>query len=159
MSNFIESKEFIGHLDSWLFKSNVKDSGWIYNNRNKIPSHFKVNNNFLYKGVFGIPELFDFRSGFVSLHGTISFSEDEDVARKFISDDAFKFRNSDGLRIIIKKKFTSIVFDVYKYYLFYGEKKLLEMGFDEMNIDSMQKEKEVLVHNVKIYSKDFKIIR
>uniref|UniRef100_A0A6C0JYU2 Uncharacterized protein n=1 Tax=viral metagenome TaxID=1070528 RepID=A0A6C0JYU2_9ZZZZ len=33
------------------------------------------------------------------------------------------------------------------------------MGFDEMNIDSMKKEKEILVYDVKIKSTDFTIIK
>lgn len=159
MNNFIETKEFIDHLNSWLFKSNTKDASWIYANRNKIPVHFRRNSNYLYKGLIGNSELFTFKTGFVRLNGTISFSEDENIAKQFATNSKFNFRDKSGVKIIIKKKFSNVVFDVYKYFLFNGDDRLLEMGFDDMNIDSMKKEKEILVNDVKVYSKDFYIIK
>lgn len=161
MSDFIESKEFVEHLDAWLFKSNPKDSNWIYLHRNKIPEYFRKNPKYLYKGLFGVPELFNFKTGFVKLHGAVSFSESQSVAIQFLNDSSFKFndRTDNKIKILIRKKFPSVVFDIYKYFLFYGEDKLLKMGFDEMNIDSMKKEKEILVYDVKIKSTDFTIIK
>lgn len=156
---FIESKDFIEHLNSWLFKSTSKDSNWIYSNRNKIPKYFRINKNYLYKGLIGVPELFQFKTGFVRLDGVVSFSEDEHVAKSFVNDSKFKFRNSNGIKIIVKKRFTNIVFDIYKYYLYYGENKLTAMGFDDLNIDSMMKEKEILLKDVKVYAKDFYILK
>ena len=158
MNNFIESEEFVKHLNNWLFKSEQKDSNWIFSNRSKIPNFFRKNSNYLYKGLFGVSELFNFKTGFVRLNGILSFSEDENVAKKFLTDSSYKFRNGTGVKILVKKRFSTIVFDINKYYLFYGDDRLFKMGFDEMNIDSMKKEKEIIVKDAKIYSKDFTIL-
>ena len=50
---------------------------------------------------------------------------------------------------------TDIIIDIDSYVQFYGEKRLIELGFDELNIDSAIKEQEVLIAPIKIKKDEF----
>lgn len=155
---FHESKDFVRNLDKFLFDANPTSSAYLNSNRSKVPVMFRNYSSTLYRGMFlSKKEFEDLTNGKFSLGRVTSWTKDKKIAEKFLNDPKFVFQNRNSDKVIFQKKFsqTHIILDIDAYVSFYGEKKLMELGFDEMNIDSAIKEKEVLIAPVKIGMKEF----
>lgn len=145
---FHESSEFIKNLDSYLFNPNALASSYLKTNKNRIPLVFRSCNKTLYRGMFLSDEdrkLLD--NGKFRFDRVTSWTKESSIAEAFLKDVKFKIQNKKSTPVVLKKNFqvNDIIIDIDAYVQFYGEKKLLEMGFDDLNIDSAMKEKEVLI--------------
>lgn len=149
-NNFIETSEFIKHLDNWLLKSEQRDAQYLNLNSNKIPSIFKKRFS-LYRSVsLKIEDVNTLlKNKKLKIEKVTSWSKDKNIALRFTQDKNMKLRNFNEKRIdlLYNKMFSSndIIIDIDSFVNFYGETKLLEMGIDDLNIDSAMKEKEVLI--------------
>ena len=158
---FHESSEFIKNLDSYLFNPNASASSYLKTNKSRIPLVFRSCNKTLYRGVFLSDEerkLLDV--GKFRFDRVTSWTKDLSIAESFLRDAKYKIQNKKNVHVVLKKNFqvNDIIIDIDAYVQFYGEKKLLEMGFDDLNIDSAMKEKEVLVMPIVIKRAEYKTI-
>ena len=158
---FHESAEFIKQLDKYLFDASTTSANYLFSNKSRIPQILKSYNKPLYRGIFLNNDDYELLiSNKFDLKKTTSWTKEEKIATRFLNDPKLKFQNQKNKKIILIKTIhpSNIIIDIDKFISFYGENKLMELGIDELNIDSGMAEKEVLVGPVKISSKEFKSI-
>lgn len=87
------------------------------------------------------------KAGKVVLDKHTSWSKDERMARKFIDDPSYSIGNKGRHKIMLAKVIPSRdqIFDIDAFVLFMGVKQLEVLGYDETNLDSASKEKEVII--------------
>lgn len=150
MSDYIIGTEpFTKHLDAWLLKSKQEDANFLYTNRAKIPPVFRKYNKTLYRGMIMDQKTLDKieSGGSILLDKHTSWSKDVKVAMKFIKDSSYKIQGQEGIPVILTKVInpSEQIIDIDSFVLFMGESQLIMIGYDEINLDSAQKEKEVLI--------------
>ncbi len=155
---FHESTEFVRNLDKFLFNSSTVSSAYLNSNKTKIPALFKSYTKTLCRGQFlSEKEYIQLLDGKFKLERVTSWTKDRKIAEKFLKDPQYIYQSRGKEKIILLKEFqiTDIILDIDAYVSFYGEKRLVELGFDELNIDSALKEQEVLIAPVKIKKDEF----
>lgn len=155
---FHESKEFVRNLDKFLYEASIISSAYLSSNRTRVPLMFRNYTKTLYRGMFlSESEYVDIQAGKFKIGRVSSWTKDKSIAEKFIKDPRFIFQNRTKEKVILMKKFSpnDIILDIDAYVSFYGENKLMELGLDELNIDSAFKEQEVLVSPTKIGKNEF----
>jgi len=162
----IGTETFKKNLDDWLFKNDQTNANFLHVNRNKIPTVFRSYTQKLYRGMYADNEFLDKieKSGSTTLTKHSSWTKDERIARKFIEDESFSVGrlNKDKTRIIISKIIPSSqqILDIDSFVLYMGVKQLMMLGYDETNLDSATKEKEILVSKgILITKNDFKVLQ
>lgn len=150
MNNWIiGTPEFKDQLNLWLLKSDQQSANFLYNNRSRIPPMFQSYNQKLYRGLTVTEDFLteiDKTGTRISDHS--SWSKDLSVAKKFATDKKFMMTTSQNpIPIIMERVFrpNELIFDLDAFILFMGIKQLTLLGYDEINLDSAIKEKEVLV--------------
>lgn len=149
MSNIIGTEEFTKRLDSWLLRSDQKDAEFLYKNKDKIPAMFQSYTRPLYRGMIldlSFTEPLN-KNGFVALKGHTSWTKDRQIALRFMKDPSMKVQDKNGVQAIITKTIprASQLLDIDSFVLFMGVPQLEILGYDEINLDSAMKEKEVLI--------------
>lgn len=147
-TNIIGTEKFKENLEDWLFKSDQKNAEYLYSNRNGIPQIFRNYTKRLYRGLKVNEEFLEkLKTKAYILEKHTSWTKDEKMARRFIDDPAYSFRGRGDIKIIISKIFPTRdqIFDIDAFVLFMGKEQLEMLGYDETNLDSAFKEKEVLV--------------
>ena len=164
MSNWIiGTEEFKDKLDSWLLKSDQPSADFLFRNRSRIPPVFQSYKSKLYRGMVVDQAFIDKvnTSGLIfTTHA--SWSKDMSLAKKFATDPKYSIASKkDGILILLEKTFTSNqqILDIDAFVSFMGLSQLAMMGYDEINLDSAAKEKEVLVgKGIKITKRDLKLL-
>lgn len=156
---------FKRNLDDWLFKNDQANANFLFINRNKIPQVFRSYRQKLYRGMYMDDDMLEKLndSGFLTLNKHTSWSKDENIATKFITDDKFSLgrSNIDKKKVIINKIIptSSQILDIDSFVLFMGAQQMIMLGYDEMNIDSAIKEKEVLISKgIRVSKSEIKIV-
>lgn len=155
---FHESTEFVRNLDKFLFNASVVSSAYLNSNKTRIPTLFRSYSQTLYRGqFFNQKEYIQLTEGKFKFGRVTSWSKDRKVAEKFLNDPQYIYQSKGKEKIILLKEFqvSDIILDIDAYVSFYGEKRLVELGFDELNIDSALKEQEVLIAPIKINKDEF----
>jgi hypothetical protein len=104
------------------------------------------------------------KSGSMLLDKHTSWSKDEKIATKFVTDESFSLgrTNIEKKKILIGKVIaqSSQIIDIDSFVLFMGIQQMMMLGYDETNLDSASKEKEVLVSKgTRISKSDIKILK
>lgn len=168
MSDYIIGTDaFREHLNNWLFTSKQPDAEFLFRNKPKIPPMFRDYKKKLYRGMkvdsAFLATLESNKPIIFSTH--TSWSKSDIVAKKFASDPKYMMGTSpreSTVTVLLTKLIpsTSQILDIDTFVVFMGEKQLEMMGYDEMNIDSALKEKEVLISKgIRITKKDVSIIK
>jgi hypothetical protein len=101
--------------------------------------------------------------GGVTFKKHTSWSKDRNIAKKFIYDDSVSMYNNKTagrIPVLFEKTFTAknIILDIDAFVSFMGITQLELMGFDETNLDSASKEKEILITSgIRITKSNMKI--
>lgn len=87
------------------------------------------------------------KAGKVVFDKHTSWSKDERMARKFIDDPSYSIGSEGRHKIMLSKTFIprDQIFDIDSFISFMGVKQLGVLGYDETNLDSASKEKEVII--------------
>jgi hypothetical protein len=162
-NNIIGTDKFRDNLNSWLFKSDQASSDYLYRNKSSIPSIFKTYGSKLYRGMLVDQNFIDkINTTGIIFNTHTSWSKDISVAKKFIKDPKFSIASKkDGIAILLEKTFTTSqqILDIDAFISFMGVDRLEIMGYDETNLDSASKEKEVLIaKGILLKKKDMKIL-
>lgn len=151
MANIIGTEAFKKNLDDWLFKNDQSNASFLFTNRNNIPSVFRSYRQKLYRGMYldnSVLEQLE-KTGFMTLDKHTSWSKDETIATKFITDEGFSLgrTNIPKKKVVIGKIIPTSgqILDIDSFVLFMGVQQMMMLGYDETNLDSASKEKEVLV--------------
>ncbi len=155
---FHESTEFVRNLDKFLFNASTVSSAYLNSNKTKIPALFRSYTRTLYRGhFFTDKEFVQLSEGKFKFGRVTSWTKEKSIAEKFLKDPQFIYQSRGKEKVILLKSFqiTDIIIDIDSYVQFYGEKRLIELGFDELNIDSAIKEQEVLIAPIKIKKDEF----
>lgn len=162
----IGTDSFRKNLDDWLFKNNQENANFLYTNRNKIPPVFRSYRQKLYRGMFLDDDTIDRieKTGFMNLTKHTSWSKDEKIATKFVEDEGFSLgrTNIPKKKVVIGKIIPQAnqIIDIDSFVLFMGIKQMIMLGYDETNLDSASKEKEVLVSKgIRISKIEIKILK
>ena len=162
----IGTESFRKNLDDWLFKDDQLNANFLFVNRNKIPSVFRSYKQKLYRGMYIDDQELEKmeKTGSMILDRHTSWSKNETIATKFVSDESFSL----GRTTIQKKKIligkviqtSGQILDIDAFVSFMGIKQMMMLGYDETNLDSASKEKEVLISKgVRILKTDIKILK
>jgi len=161
----IGTETFKKNLDDWLFKNNQINANFLHVNRYKIPTVFRSYTQKLFRGMYADDDFLDKieKAGSTTLTKHTSWTKDERIARKFVEDESFSVRrlNKDKTKIILSKIIpsTNQILDIHSFVLYMGVNQLMMLGYDEINLDSATKEKEILVSKgIKITKNDFKVL-
>lgn len=161
MSNWIiGTPEFMKHLDSWLFKSDQPSAEFLHRNKSRVPPMFHSYSQKLYRGMVVDLEVLDLiNTKGLTFKNHSSWSKDIRIAKKFATDPQYMMGSSkkDGSVIILEKTIpaSSQILDIDAFVMFMGAPQLMMMGYDETNLDSAMKEKEVLISKgIKVTKKD-----
>lgn len=148
MADYIIGTEaFTKRLDAWLFTSKQEDADFLHKNKNKIPDMFRSYTRPLYRGMFVNEDFINkIQKVPVVLDNHTSWSKDKAIALKFIRDSKFQIQNRGTFPILITLNISrqSQIIDIDSFVLFMGTQQLELLGYDETNLDSAKKEKEVL---------------
>jgi hypothetical protein len=162
----IGTEGFRKNLDDWLFKNDQTNANFLFINRNKIPTVFRSYRQKLYRGMYIDDDKLDQmeKSGSMILDKHTSWSKDEKIATKFVADESFSLgkTNIEKKKILIGKVIPSgnQIIDIDAFVLFMGIQQMMMLGYDETNLDSASKEKEVLVSKgIRISKTDIKILK
>lgn len=162
MANIIGTERFKEHLEGWLFKNNQKNADFLLSNRSDIPQMFRNYSRKLYRGMKVDEEFLEkLKNGKHTFDKHTSWSKDEKVARKFVDDPAYSLGGKGNHKIIFTKTFQprEQIFDIDAFVLFMGKDQLEILGYDETNLDSAIKEKEVLISKgISVSRTDYKFL-
>lgn len=163
MSNWIiGTTDFRNKLDSWLFKSDQPSANFLYINKARIPPLFQSYKYKLYRGMLVDQTFIDkVNNGGVTFTTHTSWSKDPNIAIKFAKDPKYSIASKNGILVLLEKKITSNrqILDIDAFVSFMGANQLTMSGYDETNIDSALKEKEVLISKgIKITKNDLKLL-
>ena len=164
MSNWIiGTDDFREKLDSWLLRSDQPSGDFLFRNKSKIPPVFQSYKSKLYRGMI-VDQAFIDKVNTAGLTFTThtSWSKDMNIAKKFATDPKFSIASKkDGIVVLLEKTITSThqILDIDGFVSFMGLSQLSMMGYDEVNLDSAAKEKEILIaKGVKITKRDLKLL-
>jgi hypothetical protein len=162
----IGTENFRKNLDDWLFKNDQSNANFLFINRNKIPAPFRSYRQKLFRGMYIDDVALEKieKSGSMLLDKHTSWSKDEKIATKFVTDESFSLgrTNIEKKKILIGKVIaqSSQIIDIDSFVLFMGIQQMMMLGYDETNLDSASKEKEVLVSKgTRISKSDIKILK
>lgn len=157
---------FRKNLDDWLFKNEQSNANFLFINRNKIPSVFRSYRQKLYRGMYIDDDELERleKSGSMMINKHTSWSKDERIATNFVTSESFSLgrSNLEKKKILIGKIVppTSQIIDIDAFVLFMGVQQMIMMGYDETNLDSASKEKEVLISKgIQISKNDIKVLK
>lgn len=149
-------------LDSWLLHADQKSAYVLEQSRNSTPQVFRSYGRPLYRGMIADGEFLDaLEKGTAMFSTTTSWTKDRRIAERFVSDPSLKTTKNAGVKVILEKRIipTKQVLDVESFVLFMGAQQLVMLGYDETNIDSAFKEKEVIVQRgLRIGRREYTII-
>jgi hypothetical protein len=163
-SHIIGTEKFRDYLEDWLFKNDQRAADFLYLNKASIPSQFRNYTRKLYRGMtVGNEFIENVSRGRYTFDKHTSWTKDINLAKKFANDPAFMINTvGDQKYQIVMSKVVSqkdMIIDIDGFVAFMGVKQLEVLGYDEMNIDSALKEKEVLVaKGVVVTRADYNII-
>lgn len=163
VNHILGSEKFRASLEDWLFKNDQRAADFLYQNRAGIPTQFKNYPRKLYRGMTVGNEFIDQAAkGRYVFDKHTSWTKDASIAKRFINDPAFAIgRGDQSYKILITKVLPprDLIFDIDGFVAFMGIKQLEVLGYDETNVDSALKEKEVLIaKGVTITRADYNII-
>lgn len=162
MTYIIGTDQFRSALDSWLLKSDQRSAQYLEQNKSGIPDYFRRYNQTLFRGMVVDEKFLDsLTKGTARLDGISSWSKDQKIAEAFLEEGKFKFTKNQGTKVLLKKKFLpqNQILDIESFVLYMGVQQLIFLGYDEVNLDSAIKEKEVLItKGVRIGKTEFSII-
>ena len=147
-TNIIGTERFKENLEAWVLKSDERNAEYLNSLKTYIPQIFRNYTKKLYRGMKVDESFLDkIRSDRYMFDKHTSWSKDENIAKKFVADPAYSLNSKGSHKILVTKTFQSrdIIFDIDAFVLFMGKKQLEMFGYDEINLDSMTKEKEVLI--------------
>lgn len=164
MSWIIGTEDFNKNLNRWLDLNDQKAADFLHKNKNKIPPTFRSYTSKLYRGMT-IPAtlLQEISTKGITFKTHTSWSKDEKIARKFIDDPQYSLvkAKESSVKIVIVKTISSPsqIIDIDGFVMFMGIPQLEMQGFDELALDSANKEKEILISSgVRINKSDIKVL-
>ncbi len=162
MANIIGTERFKDNLEGWLFKNDQKNADFLASNKNDIPQMFRSYPRKLYRGMKVTEEFLEkLKNGRYIFDKHTSWSKEEKVAKKFVDDPAYSLGGKGEHKIILIKTFQSRdqIFDIDSFVLFMGKDQLEVLGYDDTNLDSAIKEKEVIISKgISVTRTDYKFI-
>lgn len=144
----IGTEDFTKRLDSWLLRSKQEDAEFLHRNKMKIPEMFRKHMKPLYRGMFVTQDFISqLENKPVVFNQHSSWTKDKAIALKFIRDEKFKTENKGNIPLLLTMNITKQdqIIDIDSFVMFMGVQQLEMLGYDEINLDSASKEKEVLV--------------
>jgi len=149
VANIIYNEQFIRNVDAWVFKNDQTKAAYLKKQKANIPQMFRMYNGTLYRGMIVDPAFMYEMStkGSIKFNVFSSWTKDERLAKKFATSAQFRTTSKTGIPILLKFRppVNRIILDIESLIHFLGEDQLLILGMDEMSINSVVKEKEVLI--------------
>ena len=149
-----EDPQFVKTLDAWLANNDQKAAQALSLYKSRVPPMFSRYSGSLYRGMI-VDQKFmtDAESGKLATPTAkfSSWSKDKTIATKFAKDSKYKTSSKSGIPILVtlKNPLNSVVMDINGICLFAGY-DMLQLGLDDLSLDSAIKEQEVLLSGVKI---------
>ena len=155
---FYENKAFISNLAKWLDTSDQNAARAIESYKPQIPSMFKQHTGMLYRGMI-IPSLpnKDFK-----IDEYTSWSKNRNISLGFLKDPKLRISKKTGISVLITKQIlpSKIVLNIHSLAMFLGERQMINLGFDDLVVDSALHEDEVLISkDITIKPSDMKVIK
>lgn len=151
MKNIINTDDFRKKLGAWISVGDQSAPDFLYSNKQYIPQILRNYQGPLYRGMAVNEEALSIiDSGMFAFKKHTSWSKDQNIAKKFIDDPAYSIYNKSTdkkIKIMIKTNpsLSYQIFDIDSFVNIMGIDQLILLGYDDIDMNSAFKEKEVII--------------